>query len=91
MSPISHAIENPTHAGCGHQQRHVWVVGADVLKLAGDRVDLAVELIDQDDAGLDVFAPRRGDLVSRVLSSMLKCVMLWYGENWTAQAGVGVD
>ncbi len=30
-------------------------------------------------------------LVSRALSSMLKCGMLWYAENWTAQAGVGVD
>ena len=30
-------------------------------------------------------------LVSWPLSSWHKCGMLWYGENWTAQTGVGVD
>lgn len=36
--------------------------------------------------------PLTGDqLVSRALSSLLKCGMLWYAKNWTAQAGVGVD
>jgi hypothetical protein len=30
-------------------------------------------------------------LVSRVVSSFSKCGMLWHGENWTAQSGVGVD
>ena len=65
MSPISQAIENPTSQptpGRGHQQRHIGMIGADVLQLAGDRVDLAVELIDQHEAGLDVFAPRLRDL-----------------------------
>ena len=38
------------------------MICADVLELAGDRVDLAIELIDQDDARLDVFAPRLGDI-----------------------------
>ncbi len=32
-----------------------------------------------------------GLLVSCALSSVLKCDKLWHGENWTAQAGVGVD
>ena len=65
MSPISNAIENPTSQPTprrGHQQRHVGVLGAYVLELAGDRVDLTVELIDRDDARLDVFPPRRWDL-----------------------------
>ena len=35
--------------------------------------------------------PFRVPLVSRVLSLWLKYVMLWHGENWTSQAGVGVD
>jgi hypothetical protein len=30
-------------------------------------------------------------LVSCALSSLLKCGILWHGENWTSQAGVGVD
>ena len=30
-------------------------------------------------------------LVSSAVSSLLKCGMLWYAENWTAQAGAGVD
>jgi hypothetical protein len=30
-------------------------------------------------------------LVSCALSSWLKCGILWHGENWTSQAGVGVD
>jgi NAD(P)H-flavin reductase len=30
-------------------------------------------------------------LVSWPLSSWYKCGMLWHGENWTAQTGVGVD
>ena len=38
------------------------MIGADVFELAGDRVDLTVELIDQRDAGFDVLAPRLGDL-----------------------------
>jgi hypothetical protein len=38
------------------------MIGAQVPELAGDRVDLAVELIDQYEAGLDVLAPRLGDL-----------------------------
>jgi hypothetical protein len=29
--------------------------------------------------------------VSRAVSSLVKCGMLWYAKNWTAQAGVGVD
>lgn len=33
----------------------------------------------------------RKQLVSRAVSSLLKCGMLWYAENWTAQAGAGVD
>ena len=31
------------------------------------------------------------DLVSCVLSSLLKFGMLWHAKNWTAQAGVGAD
>ena len=31
------------------------------------------------------------ELVSRVVSFLLKSGMLWYAKNWTAQAGVGVD
>jgi pimeloyl-ACP methyl ester carboxylesterase len=30
-------------------------------------------------------------LVSRALSSWVKCGMLCHGTNWTAQAGVGVE
>jgi hypothetical protein len=33
----------------------------------------------------------QGHLVSCALSSLLKCGILWHGENWTSKAGVGVD
>jgi hypothetical protein len=36
-------------------------------------------------------AEREQELVSCALSSLLKCGILWHGENWTSKAGVGVD
>jgi hypothetical protein len=41
------------------------VIGAHVLELAGDRVDLAVELIDQHEARFDVIQPGLGHLEAR--------------------------
>jgi hypothetical protein len=34
---------------------------------------------------------RDDPLVSPALSSLPKCGILWYGENWTSQAGAGID
>ena len=43
-----------------------------------------------------VFGPHRifidvDSLVSRALSSWVKCGILCHGTNWTSQAGVGVE
>ncbi len=44
----------------------------------------------QKDEFEDAIRSLRKLLVSRVVSSLVKCGMLWYVKNWTAQAGVGV-
>jgi hypothetical protein len=37
------------------------------------------------------FGRPNSELVSCVVSSLLKFGMLWHAKNWTAQAGVGAD
>ena len=61
-----------------------------IARLVGD-VGLAAEI----DGSLELLCQHRpyheSDLVSWHLSSWYKCGMLWHGENWTSQTGVGVD
>src|SRR6266496_5094932 len=50
--------EHPADPGHGAEQRHVAVVGAEAAQLALAVVDLAVELVDQTQAGLEGALPR---------------------------------
>jgi hypothetical protein len=65
MSPISAAMVNPEHPadpGCGHQQRHVPVVGAQGAQRGLTLGDLAVEEVDQPQGGGHIGGPRLGQL-----------------------------
>src|SRR4029453_15064595 len=50
--------EDPADPGHGQQERHVAVGGAEPAQLALTRADLAVELVDQAQAGLERALPR---------------------------------
>jgi hypothetical protein len=52
--------EHPTDSGHGAEQRDVAVVGAEAAQLALALVDLAVEFVDQTEAGFDRGLPRLG-------------------------------
>src|SRR4029453_14516324 len=52
--------EHPADPGHGQQERHVAVVGAEPAQLALARADLAVELVDQAQAGLERALPWLG-------------------------------
>ncbi len=34
---------------------------------------------------------RDSHLLSRAVNSLLKCGMLWHAQNWTTQAGAGIE
>src|SRR6266540_7044739 len=53
--------EHPADPGDGAEQRHGAVVGAEPAQLALAAADLAVELVDQTQAGLDRALPRLGE------------------------------
>ena len=58
MSPISAAMASTQLIGHREKQRHVAVVGAELTQLTLALADLAVELVDQAQAGLDRALPR---------------------------------
>ena len=65
MSPISHATVNEVihpNPGARHQDRDVAMIGARATQLLRDLSDPRLEIVDQHQAGVDVRAPRLGDV-----------------------------
>jgi L-alanine-DL-glutamate epimerase-like enolase superfamily enzyme len=75
----------------------LWVEMVDRLRRWGHTTGVLLEAISGVDIPLwDLVGKAAGEpiwrlLVSRALSSWVKCGMLCHGTNWTAQAGVGVE